>query len=523
MKRILIVSALIIFLVISSVQAAEVIKASNWALAELTKANELGMISSYSKDVLQQPIDRKNFSYTALMALKNLYRVSPDFDYRTTYSDLYKASTHSAYIAQADHYGLIKGANDGRFYPNHFIRRRDAVVMLSRISKYFIRQQKELKSSPELTAFLQSEDYEKLPNYAKDAVCEFISQGLLKGMTDGKYHLDDNISAEAAIILAYRYMNHIKSLKNEVFSDEELSMIENFSKEEIARPIKKNIEAFKIFANIEKQTPLPAILSEDNYNNALNSMNRIRLAAGVPVVMRQKDLDYRAAYGALILFASNQFSHYPEQKNLPEEVYRIGKMGTSSSNLGMGYSNMNNFNFSCAYDNDASNYTQLGHRRWLINPNMFHTGFGMAGPYALTYALDEGRQPKVKPEALAYPSKTAFPFDYIKGAPFSIQFGNSHNGEEHPYKIDEKKNPIIELTRLNDKTRTIFSTIDLEADEEDRSLYNIDRMNFGYGPALIFRPPYEVKILDRYQVVIKGLIDTKTGRETSYEYEFILY
>lgn len=526
MKRIITLSLLCLLLIFLSAlpgYAEEKLKASPWALTELNKANQMGLISFRSKEALQQPIDRKNFAFSAIMALKNIYRVNFDFESKIYYKDIANEIDYRSFIAKAGEYGLIQGDNEGNFNPNKAIRRRDAVVMLSRMSRYFLEAERKLPESPELEAFRKSEEYEKLPAYAKEPVSEFIGLGLLKGVDGVSYHLDEQITAEAAIILAYRYMNYLKSQDNQVFTKEEMDIINEFRNKENELSLIKKFESFKVYADINTKAPSPAVLSDENYHNAINSINRIRLAAGLPAVIRDKDYDYRAAYGALILFATKQFSHYPEQRTLDEKLYKTGTMGTSSSNIGMGYERMDAFNLSCAYDNDTNNYTQLGHRRWLINPNMLKTGFGMAGSYALTYVLDESREPKLKPEVLSYPSKTAFPFDYIKDSPFSIQFGKPEDGDEGYYKIDSKKNPTIELIRLNDNKTTLFKELDLEVTTVDKSLYNVDRANSGYGQALVFRPSHEVKPLDRYRVIIRGLLDAKTGEETSYEYEFILY
>ena len=88
----------------------------------------------------------------------------------------------------------------------------------------------------------------------------------------------------------------------------------------------------------------------------------------------------------------------PQPADMPDEFYASACAGTSESNLvGLNWMRLSILTEGIRYfarDDGETNLSVLGHRRWLLNPEMGETGFGLANSasgksYAVMYALDQ--------------------------------------------------------------------------------------------------------------------------------------
>lgn len=146
-------------------------------------------------------------------------------------------------------------------------------------------------------------------------------------------------------------------------------------------------------------------------------------------------------------------------------------------------------------DGDISNISRVGHRRWLLNPQMGKTGFGAVsgsnGTYSSVYVFDTSNS-SASEKGVAWPAQN-MPTEYFAAEfPWSICMGDTVNQS----KIK------VKLVRLSDKKEWIFS------DQSSDGVFFVDNGNYGQNGCIIFRPPMsEIKTYkdgDSYEVTITG-------------------
>ncbi|MBQ7545096.1 MAG: CAP domain-containing protein [Synergistaceae bacterium] len=130
-------------------------------------------------------------------------------------------------------------------------------------------------------------------------------------------------------------------------------------------------------------------------NEALQELNYIRWLIGVPNnVTLNAEYTRKAQHGAVLLDAVGTLTHTPSRpSDMSQSFYELGYDATTHSNLSWGSSEMT-LKLStklCMHDSDSSNISRLGHRRWLMNPRLKQTGFGIStrGGFAATYVIEE--------------------------------------------------------------------------------------------------------------------------------------
>ncbi len=137
--------------------------------------------------------------------------------------------------------------------------------------------------------------------------------------------------------------------------------------------------------------------------DALRELNYIRWLIGVPSnVTLDDEYTRKAQHGAVLLDAIDTLSHTPGRpSDMDTSFYNLGYDAASHGNLAVskmydGSQITGNMTISYSTkmymnDSDNSNISRLGHRRWLMNPRMTKTGFGISTRrgYAVTYVIEE--------------------------------------------------------------------------------------------------------------------------------------
>ncbi|MDE7252032.1 MAG: Ig-like domain-containing protein [Acetatifactor sp.] len=141
-----------------------------------------------------------------------------------------------------------------------------------------------------------------------------------------------------------------------------------------------------------KSPYLAGRLSDESLQNSLDVLNFIRYVAGIPcnVTLDESNIEL-AQTGALVNCVNDELTHYPTQpKGFPDDLYKLGYEGCSSSNLAMGYQSIvSSTTGGWLYDSDPENLAKgLGHRAWMLNSQMQTTGFGHVGRYSALYVSD---------------------------------------------------------------------------------------------------------------------------------------
>jgi hypothetical protein len=241
----------------------------------------------------------------------------------------------------------------------------------------------------------------------------------------------------------------------------------------------------------------------------IDAINLVRYIAGIP-----DDVELDAGYteltqhGAVLLTAVNQLTHTPEKPDdMDQEFYDKGYTGTSRSNI----STLNlpsGTVFRYMDDSDPSNIDRVGHRRWILNPLMKKSGFGVgANKYGLMYAFDKTRG-SVDYDYVAWPSPGVFPIEFINiKLDNNLAWSISVNAQK--YGTPDKSKIEVTLKHLNSGMVWTFSNITSSSTDELSTFYNIENNNYGINNCIIFRPglgnSFEYKEGDVFEVTVLGL------------------
>ena len=266
-------------------------------------------------------------------------------------------------------------------------------------------------------------------------------------------------------------------------------------------------------------------VTDAKLRSALAYLNFLRSVAGLNDVQLNDIYTLRSQNAALLLAANDSISHNPPQpEGMHPDLY-------DSALLGAGTSNLARFNWmqpeilldGIAYfarDDGDMNLSTQGHRRWLLNPYMAETGFGLANAvsgysYAVMYAVDGGNA-DVQWDYVAWPAAEAFPVELMRdGLAWSVSVNDS------VYDMDASR-PLIHLKEMVSGAEFSFDPMAAEGD----GYCCISRESYGAGSCIIFRPELDEHGLREYlqnqkwQVKITGLtLQDGSPAEISYTSE----
>lgn len=266
----------------------------------------------------------------------------------------------------------------------------------------------------------------------------------------------------------------------------------------------------------------PGELTEEAQSDALAELNFIRSVAGLAPVSLNPLYSLRAQNAAYLLAVNGEVGHHPAQPDsMDDDLYESARIGALCSDIAMlGWTDPQILCEGVDYfarDDGDRNLETLSHRRWMLNPQMSSTGFGLAecdgASYIAMYAIDTENAGAAW-EYVAWPSAGAFPVELMRsGLAWSVSL--------NPDLYDIDPGAIrIHLTEQNSGAE--FTLIpDAESNDGDCRL-NTD--SCGAGPCLIFRPEIAARGIaeyvqnQRWQVEITGL-RTPVGAETRIGYE----
>ena len=253
-------------------------------------------------------------------------------------------------------------------------------------------------------------------------------------------------------------------------------------------------------------------LSNETLDSAVKMLNQIRYIAGIPYDVALDDsYNEKAQAASLVNYVNGKMTHYPTKpEGMADEMFALGESGAGSSNIAWGSSaswKLNHFIvMSWMEDGDSSNIDRVGHRRWLLNPSMKKTGFGLVngskGTHSAVYAFD-GSFGKTENYGVAWPAQN-MPTDYFKKEfPWSVSMGTE---------VDASA-VAVTLTRASDGKRWNFSS----TSSADGPFY-VNNDNYGQKGCIIFRPNDVAGYQDgdSYHVNITGL----SSGEVSYTVNF---
>ena len=263
---------------------------------------------------------------------------------------------------------------------------------------------------------------------------------------------------------------------------------------------------------------------------ALNELNYIRWLIGVPNnVMLDTELTRRAQHGAVLLDALDTLTHTPAKPaDMSNEFYSLGYDAASHGNIavakissGAGVQGNISLSYSTKLymkDSDSYNISEVGHRRWLMNPRLTRTGFGIStrNGYAVTYVIEEfssGSQNMTQEEYSRYlewlrwpvadefitwpTSKHPHPLSY-----FDAETAWSVTLNRDIFGTASTENVTVRLTRQRDGRTWTFSN------SGSNGYFNVTDAGVAYDQCIIFRPEgvSSYNNNERWTVDISGLL-----------------
>lgn len=249
-------------------------------------------------------------------------------------------------------------------------------------------------------------------------------------------------------------------------------------------------------------TPYSAgALSDVTLQSALDALNEIRYIAGLfDEVVLDDTYTAQCQAGTLINAVNGVLSHNPTQpSDMDDDLYQLGYNGTSSSNIGWGYSSLvSAVRRGWMADGDDSNIEVVGHRRWCLNPKMGKTGFGQTGSYTAMYSFDSSHSVS-EDMTVVWPAQN-MPTDYFDSS--------------YPWSISSD-------TEFSDDVKVVLTYIDGDSDSANDKTWEFSATSAdgyfnnhegGYGQrhCLIFRPDDITMYYDRdkykVQVLENGVV-----------------
>ncbi len=243
---------------------------------------------------------------------------------------------------------------------------------------------------------------------------------------------------------------------------------------------------------------------------ALEELNYIRWLAGVPSnVVLDSEYTTRAQHGAVLLDAINTLTHTPGRpSDMSTSFYELGYDATSHGNIACaqtyrGSEMYGSITLSLSTklymdDSDEYNISALGHRRWLMNPRMKRTGFGISTRrgYAVTYVIEEFDNPSkqlneseyarylewlkwpISDEYITWPTaKHDHPLTY-----FAAETAWSVTLNRNVFATATTAGVVVTLTRNRDGRTWTFSASGYDG------YFNVTANNVAYDQCIIFRP-----------------------------------
>ena len=235
---------------------------------------------------------------------------------------------------------------------------------------------------------------------------------------------------------------------------------------------------------------------------ALTEVNAIRKLAGVSDnVTLSDDFTNKAQHGAVLMDANDVLSHTPAKPDdMPREFYELGYEATSHGNIHSEWTSQNgvktgtNITLQSSLkgwmdDKQAYNLPTVGHRRWILNPRMKQTGFGISTRrgYSVMYVIEDHSSMTyeewqeflkwpIADEFIAWPVKSEHPLSrFDSEVPWSVSLCRAI------FEECDKNAVSVKLTREGG------GTWNFSAAQSD-GYFNLSPSSYAYDECIIFRP-----------------------------------
>ena len=170
-------------------------KASTWAIDELTKANEAGLIPLiFDKEDLTQNITRKEFAHVAVKLYEKISGKKAEAVAKNPFTD-----TKDEEVLKAYNVGITAGMSETTFEPDTLITREQMATMMTRaLTKAGI------DTKVDLSKVEKFADDAEMHSWGKDSIYYMSNIGIIKGMGDNKFGVLGNATREQSLLISVR-------------------------------------------------------------------------------------------------------------------------------------------------------------------------------------------------------------------------------------------------------------------------------------------------------------------------------
>lgn len=231
----------------------------------------------------------------------------------------------------------------------------------------------------------------------------------------------------------------------------------------------------------------------DTLAAVLARTNHYRLLCGLDTdVVLDADFIHQAQCAAEVCAGMDKLDHHPKKNpGLPEDRWQAGKTGCAKSNLAMGGTGTRSIDM-WMNDSDDSNRDRVGHRRWLLWPELDRMGYGESGRYSAGHVIDGKGDSQADVPAVMFPPQGLMPV---------AMFGPKYcwHISPDPKRYEVGKDAKLEIRPYDPKTGATGEAIAIQ-------FRNVDFGGFGHRPAVIAQP--EALALQRkamYHVTVTGV------------------
>ncbi|MCR4649973.1 MAG: DUF4214 domain-containing protein [Lachnospiraceae bacterium] len=304
------------------------------------------------------------------------------------------------------------------------------------------------------------------------------------------------------------------SAKNEDTGSADLKVTYH-TKREIAQYISQHpydnakLVNFDIMPNTSQPYALGKV-SDSVLNDALTYVNIYRYIAGIPAnVTLDAGYTEKAQAATIVNAANGRMSHKPEHPTgMSDELFGLGYTGAGSSNLGYNYSNLAHvISAGWMNDSDSGNRSMVGHRRWVLNPKMSKTGFGVSpgAKHTAMYVFDQNNSEGSNYYNVAWPAQNT-PYDYFNSSyPWTISTGDAISAAK------------VTVKCVNDGKTWSFDTLGAT----NTGYFNYNNQGYGQKGCIIFIPS-GIKTDKGYSYEVSALYTISGGitKQLNYTVDF---
>lgn len=272
----------------------------------------------------------------------------------------------------------------------------------------------------------------------------------------------------------------------------------------------------------------PAVLSDDAYNYVKKEINYYRTVAGLKKIGFTDELNLSASWGALADAMNNEITHDPAQPDeMSDEDYEKATHATSHSNLSYCRGCLQSQVLENAISGqieDRSVISSLGHRRWLLRPDVTIMGVGSANNDNSYYTavrvfgdeIDTETEEANDYDFIAWPASGNNLSDtFANSTPWSVTLNPSN------YSTPDRSAVTVKLESVKNKTTWTFDSGTPTAVSDTSDYFNVNLIGYGrVDNCIIFRPAYKdlSAFSGDYIVSISGIKD-RSGNATTLTYK----